>query len=92
MAVLKKRGLFYIHLPRCRKASSLQTCLSTLTKPATLLFDPDGSVRNATARRQRLEFEIEKVKVRKSNKLTIRISNIQKKLSLRYSMAGLVQT
>jgi len=41
---------FSFGVTKCRKASALQSCLSTLSKPATLLFDPAGSVRNATSR------------------------------------------
>ena len=35
-------------LSKHRRASSLQTCLSTTTKVATLHFDPSGAVRNAS--------------------------------------------
>merc|ERR1712130_388901 len=41
---------FSFGVTKCRKASALQTCLSTLSKPATLFFDPAGSVRNTTSR------------------------------------------
>ena len=86
MAVLEERGPFFIYPP------GAVTCLSRLTKPATLLFDLDGSVRNATARRQRLEFTIEKVKLRKSNKLTIStyLKHLKEAL-IQVLHAGLVQ-
>ena len=35
---------------RQRRAHSVQTCLSPEPRPATLLFDPHGSVRNETHR------------------------------------------
>ena len=50
-----KRSIYHFKrkkLVRCRRASSLQTCLSTVDKPATLLFDPTGSVRNETNRQE----------------------------------------
>ena len=35
---------------RQRKVNAVQTCLSTEQLPATLLFDPIGSVRNESTR------------------------------------------